>query len=214
MKAKFKLIIFAIMISSGIINAQSPLTEFKIGVLNPSGVESGMFFGINSGRMIDEAVSWSISLDVFTDSYTKDMVIDTTAASPGGATITDNVTEIENSTVYIPLLVKLNYEKNMETGLVLRGGAGIGYAFMWLNENNYRDNIEETRFFSGLTYRFSAGLGIQISSSANLFLDAEYNGGDVSRNKGENSTGLPVRSEVDMSGLGLRIGISIFNFGF
>ena len=213
MKTHLK-VILAVLIGTGIMNAQSPTTEFKIGVLNPSGMESGLFFGVNSGRMIDEAMSWSISLDVFMDSYTEEMVIDTLAGGGGTPTITDNVTEIENSSFYLPVMVKLNYEKNLETGLVLRGGAGVGYALMWVNENNYRDDIEKTRFFSGFTYRFSAGLGIQISSSANLFIDAEYNGGDVSRDKGENSAGLPVRSEIDMSGLGLRIGVSIFNFGF
>lgn len=212
-KIRFSILALTLLVISSVWG-QNPFTEFKIGFLAPSGAEKGLFFGVNSGRMIDEALSWSVSLDMYSKSYSKSMEIDTIAGVSGSVNEINNVTEIENSTLYLPLLIRLNYEKNLPSGFVVRGGAGIGYAFLWANEDNYRDNIEETRFYSGLTYRFSGGVGLQISSSANLLIDLEYNGGEVSRDKGKNSAGLPVRAAIDMSGLGIRVGVSIFNFGF
>jgi hypothetical protein len=193
--------------------AQNPFTEFKLGFLSPADADKGLFFGVNSGRMIDEAVSWSLAVDFYTSSFTKESTIEPQNGE-GVPQDQEVVTEIENSSFYMPLLARLNYERNLPSGLVLRGGAGIGYALMWINENNYSEGIEKTRFYSGLAYRLNAGVGIQISSTANFFLDLEYNGGEVSRDRGRNDAGLPVRSDVSMAGVGLRLGVSIFNFGF
>ena len=207
MKNRNRIFLLALFISANMAIAQNPFTEFKLGVFAPSGVESGIFFGVNTGRMIDEAVSFSVAVDMYTNSSTQESEI----FQGEEPTI---VTEIENSTYYFPVLVKLNYERNLQSGMVIRGSAGIGYSFMWVNENNYLENINQTRYYSGLAWRMAGGIGIQISSSSNLFVDLAYNSSKVSRDKGENAQGLPTRTEIDMSGFSFRIGVSIFNLGF
>jgi opacity protein-like surface antigen len=204
---KNRLLIISLLFASQVVLGQNPFTEFKLGFLSPSGSENGIFFGVNSGRMLDEAVSFSLSLDMYTKQYTKEAEV----YDPNDPA---RAIEVENSHYYFPVLAKLNYERNLQSGLVIRGSGGIGWGMMWVNENNYLENVSDTRFYSGFAWRVGGGAGMQISSTSNLFVDIEYNGNQVSRSRGENSQGLPTRAEIDMSGLSLRIGISIFNLGF
>jgi opacity protein-like surface antigen len=201
-----------LLMASMSMQAQAPFTEFKFGFLSPAGAKTGVFFGLNSGRMIDEALSYSFAMDVYHRSYIEESEID--ADGLDGVDERIIAREIDFSSTYIPLLIKLNYEKNLESGFVLRAGAGIGYGFMWVNESNYVDQIEKTRFYTGLAWRLTGGAGMQISTSANLFAEVGYSGGSVGRDKGESNTGLPLRSEVDMNAFVFRIGVSIFNLGF
>jgi len=56
-------------------------------------------------------------------------------------------------------------------------------------------------------------LPFPISRSGDLFAEVSYHAGSPSRGEGENAEGLPVRTEVDMSGIMIRGGIRIYDFG-
>ena len=49
---------------------------------------------------------------------------------------------------------------------------------------------------------------------ANLFVDGMYNSSKVKRNEGTTEAGLPTWEELDLSGLGVRVGVSIVGFGW
>ena len=114
----------------------------------------------------------------------------------------------------MPIMFKLTFDKKLSQAspFMIRGSAGLGYQFLWNKEENYLEDKKDTRFYHGFAYQVSAGAGIEMSSSAILFAEAFYHGGKVKRNKTD-TAGLPTWSEVDMSGVGIRIGINFVNFG-
>ncbi len=193
----------------------TPYTEFKVGYLNPSDAKAGYIFGLNMGRMIDESVSWSFELNYFQKTFNKT----TTVASEQdlqGNIIKTKQTEIDLTTRIIPLFLKLNFESPLgrRSPLYARGSAGIGWEFLWSKENNYLEKTFQTRYFNGFGWQVSGGLGFQISSSANLFADLFYNGSKVKRGEKKNELGYPTWQELNISGLGVRVGISIVGFGW
>jgi hypothetical protein len=74
-------------------------------------------------------------------------------------------------------------------------------------------NIDETRFYSGFAWQVGAGVSVPMSRNSDVFAEALYLGGTPSKDEGK-ELGLPVRTEVDMSGLMIRLGIRLYNFGF
>jgi hypothetical protein len=89
----------------------------------------------------------------------------------------------------------------------------VGYELMWVNEVNYVENIDDTRFYSGFAWQVGAGASIPMSRNSDIFAEALYHGGTPSKDEGKEFD-LPVRTEVDMSGLMIRLGIRLYNFGF
>ncbi|GAB4340581.1 MAG: hypothetical protein Kow0037_26550 [Calditrichia bacterium] len=195
--------------------ARAPFTEFKVGQFNPKKVKAGYLFGVNLGRMIDESISWSFEFNYFQKNYRET----TSFVGEGTHNLDDPVIvqlEQEFTTRMLPLFFKLNYEHPLGAGspFYARASAGLGWELLWNREVNYLENKKSTRFYHGFGWTGSGGVGFAISSSANLFCDLFYNSSKVKRNKKKNEIGLPSWEELDVSGLGFRIGISIVGFGW
>ena len=195
--------------------ARAPFTEFKVGYLSPNDAKAGYIFGINLGRMIDESLSWSFDFNYFQKGYKKTTTVNK-YKTPGGLEIEQVQREMEFTTRIIPLFAKLNYEHPIgyKSPFYLRASAGLGWELLWNKEDNYVDDVHKTRFFHGFGWQGSAGFGMEISSSANFFVDAIYNGSTVKRNKKTTELGLPTWEELDISGFGFRVGVSIVGFGW
>ncbi len=207
--------IFLILFSlSEVVFAKTPFTEFKVGYLDPRDTKAGYIFGINVGRMIDESLSWSFELNYFQKNYKK--ITDVAVSQNGLNRYSTKELRVELTSRIVPLFLKLNYEHSVRPGspLYARASGGVGWEFVWNKENNYDTNQFKNRFFNGFGWQLSGGLGFEISSSANLFIDAFYNESKVKRNKKTNSLGYPTWEELDISGLGVRLGISIVGFGW
>ncbi len=95
----------------------------------------------------------------------------------------------------------------------LRFTGGVGYELLWVNENNYdpANLVDDLRFYSGFGWQVGAGVSLPMSRNSDLFAEALYHGGSPSKDKGTKA-GLPVREEVDMSGLMIKLGIRLYNF--
>jgi hypothetical protein len=196
----------------GILLAQKPVTELHAGILMPSGAQNGFIGGISMGRAIDDNLTWAVEADYYVKTYTEE-----TEVPGGGSGSVDEdliITKIENSTRMLPVLFKLAYTTPLSPSLDVRFSGGLGYEFMWNTEINHEENIDQTRHYNGFAWFIGGGVSLPISRAADLFIEANYHSGNPSRGEGTNEAGLPVRTEVDMSGAMIRAGIKIFNFGF
>ncbi len=192
--------------------AQKSFTDFKAGLLMPADAKTGFLGGVGFGKMVDENIGAGFEIGIYSKSYTEETTVDTNRT--GNVDPVTYRTEIENSTIMIPLMFHLVYITQAGSNFDIRFTAGVGYELMWNSENNYKDGYEDTRFYSGFAWQIGAGASIPISRNADFFGEALYHGGSPSRDEGETALGLPERSEVDMSGMIFRLGIRLYNFGF
>jgi hypothetical protein len=212
MKNIFTIFVLTIVFSTNIF-AQGSFTDFKIGLLMPSDAETGFIGGIGFGKMVDENIGAGLEISYYGKTFTKEEEVDNdpgTGGIPGTTTI---LTEIENSTTLIPIIFNIVLVTQAGPSFDLRFTAGVGYELMWVNEVNYKENIDETRFYSGFAWQAGAGLSLPMSRNSDVFAEALYHGGTPSKDEGK-EFGLPVRTEIDMSGLMFRLGIRLYNFGF
>jgi hypothetical protein len=191
--------------------SQDNSTEFHVGLLIPKAAKSGFIGGINLGRVIDENIGWTVEFNYYGKSYKKEELSARTVEN--GIVIDETVTEIDNSITMIPVFFKLIFLSPVSPKFDMRVGGGIGYEVLWNKENNYITNEHETRFYHGFAWEIGAGISTQLSRASDLFMDIIYHNGSPSRS-GETKEGLPVRKELNMSGIIFRAGIRIYNIGF
>lgn len=194
--------------------AQTPFSEFKVGYFNPKDAKAGYLFGVNLGRMIDESLSWSFELNYFQKTFRKETTVATEKDKLGQ--YKTKQLEVDMTSRIIPVFAKLNYEHPLgyKSPFYIRGSAGLGWEFVWNKEDNYETGEHKNPFFHGFGWQVSGGVGLEISSSANLFADVMYNQSTVKRNKEENELGYPTWQELNISGIGARVGVSIVGFGW
>ena len=196
------------MMISGSVYAQRAMYEVKFGTLFPQDTETGLIVGLGYGQMMDENIAWSFEVDYFWRTYTKESTVE---VNSGPATTTTVVTEIENATKMLPVMGRITYLTQVAPNLDLRLTGGLGYAFLWNSASNYEINTEDSDFFSGFAWELGAGLSIPISRAADFFGEVNYFGSVPSKDEGETVEGLPKRTEIDMSGIMLRIGIRLYH---
>lgn len=205
---KRNVLVITILIAATSVYSQNTIFELKGGALFPEGTEMGVTIGLGVGRMLDENIGWSFEADYFWRTYTKETTV---KIDEGTATETTIATEIENSTKMLPLLGKLIYLTQIAPDLDLRVSGGLGYAFLWNTESNYLINAEKSNSYSGFAWEIGAGISIPISRAADFYGELNYFSSKPSRDEGETANGLPQRTEIDMSGLMVRVGIRIYN---
>lgn len=188
--------------------AQHTIFEAEGGALFPQDTETGTIIGLVAGRMADENLGWAFEAQYFWRTFTKEYTVAETGGATQEATI---VTEIENSTKMLPIMGKIIYLSQIAPSLDIRISGGIGYAFLWNNEANYVVNVEESKSYSGFAWQLGAGLSLPISRAADFFGEMDYFYSMPSRDAGTTQAGLPQRTEIDMSGLLLRIGVRFYN---
>ncbi|RMI28092.1 MAG: hypothetical protein D6681_00030 [Calditrichaeota bacterium] len=191
-----------------------PFTEFKFGFLDPEDTGSGNLIGISTGRRIDNRLFWGLEVNYFRTVYQQVTTIADTIL--GGAGVKTKQLELKFTTTVIPIFLKLDYELKLgpRSPFYFRASGALGWELIWNNENNFLLDIERTRFFQGLGWQLTTGLGIRISDKGLLFVDAIYNNAVASRNRERNELGLPIFQEIDVSGFGFKAGINIVGLGF
>ncbi|MGD9899436.1 MAG: outer membrane beta-barrel protein [Calditrichaceae bacterium] len=192
--------------------AQHPFTEFKVGFLDPSGASTGFYGGVNFGRAVDENVGVSLGLDVYRRSYTEETVIKNVEVGEGVRQ--DIAKSIDQSITMIPIFLQFHYTGNLSPVFNLRVTGGFGYELLWNGVTNYETKEDDTEFYGGWGWHLDAGVSYPLSRASDLYGEVTYTGGSPSRDAGETADGLPVRSEIDMSGFGARIGIRLYGLGF
>ncbi len=214
-KLLFPFVIIAIVASSGFCRA--PFTEFKVGYFYPKDVKSGWLFGANFGRMIDESLSWSFEANYFQKGV-KETVKDYELNLPNNVTAKGRHLTLESTTRILSLFGKLNYEHPLapQSPFYIRASAGLGWEMLWDKEDNYDapEPVHSKHFFHGFGWQGSAGVGLAISSSANFFVDLFYNNSNVKRNTSSKTDWVKSWEEINISGIGIKFGVSIVGFGW
>jgi len=192
--------------------SQNKMTEFNVGLLAPADAEGGFFGGVNFGRMVDEKIGISLGVHVYHSSYTKESKVGEDDGN-GQIVTSQTATELDQSATLIPLYLQFHYTGPITQSLDLKVTAGLGYELLWNSVTNFREDKERTDFFSGFGWNVGAGISIPISSASDFYGEVLYHGGTPSSDEGKTDEGLPLRTEVDMSGLGLRIGLRLYSIG-
>jgi hypothetical protein len=207
-----RIAIFVLLLLTTSAFSQGGFTDFQVGVLMPADAQTGFVGGVFSGKMVDNNMGYGFEINYYSKGYTKETKV---ASGADGQVSEDRiVTEIENSTTLIPILFKLVYAGQAGPNFDYRAFAGVGYQLLWNSETNHLEGKDESRFYSGFAWQLGVGANYPISRSADVFGELAYHGGSPSRDEGETIAGLPVRTEVDMGGLMLRVGVRLINFGF
>ena len=194
-----------------------PKSVFAInaGYLNPKGTEAGMMIGGVLSTAIDEAVNIGFGFDIFHKTYSEHSEVAGENNDKGLTTSIDTLL-VEYSRTVIPLMLALNikipaiklYEnRNLFFGYFVH--AGIGYEFLISKERNYDPDINtnQTRKFGGLGWQGAAGIFYDVGSRSTVTATVLYNSSEVSRDITESKKGLPITERVNLSGLGLRLGV-------
>ncbi|HDQ00362.1 MAG TPA: hypothetical protein ENN22_14440 [bacterium] len=181
-------------------------TTLKVGYYNPKGAKAGFLFGGNYSWVVDESVDIGIAVDYFRKNYTEETTI-AESVSPGGTVENEIRTEAEFTTNILPIYGILNVKFPAGRYLDYYLSGGLGYAMLFSTEQTFGEGgSKQNRFYSGFKWLASAGFMYQVGSRSSFLAEVFYDGTKVSRDK-KNEAGAPVRYEVNLSGLGFRVGI-------
>ena len=209
MNGKKWMIFFLIVGAAGTVFSQGvSVLELRGGYLDPKDTKSGLIFGGSYGIAVDERVDISLGFDVFHRNYTEDTAVaDTNYIS--GVNETTVMRELEYNTTLLPIHADVTVRFPFEPPLYWFFSGGITYRFLFNKELNYQEDVSEKRTYQGLGWRLRAGIEYTIGSRSSIILGAMYNIGRVKRNSSETPAGLPVWSEVDISGFGFFGGLRL-----
>jgi len=182
--------------------------SIRASYFSPSDARAGFAFGGSVGTMIDEAVEIGVGADIFYRNYRKDTQV-ADADYPSGTSVTTYEREVQYDTVIFPVMLELKAKfPALWKGTVFAHG-GVGYEVLWNREQNFATKVKDTRWYGGFTWLLGAGLSFDLGESSAFFVEGYYNNAKVRRNLKDAIKDLPVFEEVDLSGLGARIGFSL-----
>jgi len=184
------------------------VTTIKVGYFDPKGSKSGFIFGGSYSWVVDEAIDVGIAVDYFRKNYTDETEIAKTVTD-GKLVEKEIVKNAEFTTNIVPVygMVNVKFPAGLYLDYFLSGG--MGYEMLFSSEQIFGENeSKKSRFYSGFKWIVSAGIKYRIGSRSSFIAEAFYDGTKVSRNK-KVEQGAPVRTEVDLSGVGIRIGIRL-----
>ena len=215
-KLRLSILLIIVMLGSVAVTAHAqakPFTQFRFGTLNPKDAQSGLILGVRTGRDFDNMVMVGFSADLFWKTYTEESEIADSVTS-GGVTVTTVQRDVEYKTMLLPLMFTADVKIPVENSPIRPYfGGGIGYQLLFNKEENFEDNISDSRFYGGFGWMFELGAEYMMSPHTAFYLEGFYNGCKVKRSS-DSAAGLPTWEEVDMSGLGFRIGLSLLGWGF
>lgn len=185
-------------------------TEFQIGLHMPEDASNGFIGGVTFGRAVDQNMGIGIALEYYRKTFNKEETIDTTRFNIGER---DVIRKFEQKASLLPIMLQFAYQGNIARSLQGRIHAGIGYAFLWTDYSDFETQTSESFFYHGFAWKIGAGVSTQLSQASDLYAQVTYYEAVPSREK-DNKQGFPTRTEVDMSGLAIQIGLRLYGFGF
>jgi hypothetical protein len=189
-------------------------TELKLGTLDPKDTGSGAMIGLSMGKRIDNRLWWGFEGFYFKSSYSQTTEVPDEVS--GGSVISTKQVELDYSTSVLSFFVNLSYERRFDPNSIFyyRASAGLGWEFIWNEENNYVDNVSRNRSFNTPGAQFTTGLGLGISQTGLVFADLVYNFATAKSDPVAVQGGLPIYDEINISGFGFRLGVNIWNLSF
>ncbi|MDZ7272001.1 MAG: porin family protein [candidate division KSB1 bacterium] len=180
----------------------------RVGYLNPKDAKSGFAIGASLGAEVDEAVSIGVAADLFRRHYVKTSEVATTEYESGLSETTVQK-EVDYNTTILPLLAELlvKMRASRQHAYLLRGS--LGYELLWNKEQNFAQGVSETRFYSGFTWQVGGGIMFRLGRRSDMTGEIFYSSAEVSRNRTKTPAGLPVWEQVDLSGIGARVTVTM-----
>jgi hypothetical protein len=190
------------------------MIDVHAGYLDPRDVEQGMLFGAALISTFDDAVDIGVGLDIFQKSYSEEVEIAT--GQIGETQTTTIATRLDYRRTVLPLYVSLKIKL---PGLISRRSdqvifgyfarASLSYQFLFSDEKNYELNESENRKYRGFGWQGGAGIFYSIGSRSTLIGEVIYNNCAVNRNITKETDALPQTERVDLSGVGIRLGVEL-----
>jgi hypothetical protein len=213
---KLAILILALFVMSAAVvpafGQAAPFTQIRFGTLNPKDAKSGVILGVRTGRDFDNVVLVGFSADLFWKSYTKKSDV-ADSISAGGLVSHEKRVLVDYKTLILPLMFTADVRIPVENVPIKPYfGGGIGYQLLFNKEDNFDEGKSSSRFYSGFGYQFQVGAEYRMSPHAGFYLEAFYNGCKAKRSSGT-TTGLPTFEEVDISGVGFRVGLTLTGWG-
>ncbi|MDZ7289952.1 MAG: hypothetical protein ONB44_09970 [candidate division KSB1 bacterium] len=186
-------------------SAQLHISGIRLGYLDPKDSKAGLVLGMDLTSQVDESVELGATVNVFRRSYQKTGLVAKTV-SAGGLVETTVQQEIDFTTFFLPIMGEAIVHFS-EDDFHWFGNVGLGYEMLWNNENNFLEQKKERRFYSGFAWLAGGGFQYRIGSRSAVIAEIFYHNAKVKRDEKKNAQGLPVWSQVDLSGLGFRGGL-------
>lgn len=178
----------------------------RVSYFEPRDAVAWFSFGGTIGTIIDETVMIGIGSDLFYKNYTKKTDV-AEEDYESGMTVTTYETEIEYHTVILPVMLELVVQIPIVWKCSFFGHGGIGTEILWNRELYYATDVKDSRFYFGFAWQLGVGLSLKLSQSTALFAEGYYKNSKVKRSRKEFIQDLPVYEQVNLSGIGGRVGI-------
>ena len=208
-----KHIIVLISILFTLLSAQifdrGPAVQHKIslGLYLPPEIESGLTIGYGYYRYIDDMVSAGVGMDAFWTNYMKVSSVETEKTGVGQEIITQQV-EIDMASYLLPLMGTVRVMLPFELGAFSPyTNVSLGWNILFNNETNYVNGEQTFRFFNGFGWGLGAGASLVLGEKSSIGIETYYRSAKMKANVDETELGLPIYDELDMTGLGLQIGL-------
>ncbi len=204
--------LLVIVLFSGILLASSQQNQFRFGYYSPNDSKSGMIFGYSNGYQIDESVDIFFSGDLFYRNFVDDKTININTTVAGNPIVRVQRSS-DISTYYIPLMANVRVKfKYQGTKPYVGGGIGWAMAFedIYIAKNDSTNTplIDDVNYYNGFAGNVNAGWIFPLGSRSDFTIETFYNWSTCKRNKEVSGTGI-TWDELDMSGVGVRIGITV-----
>jgi len=181
----------------------------RFGFYNPTDAKAGIALGYIYGIPIDEMVTLGVGGDLYLKSYVKETVVATEDTLFSGEVQTIE-REMDFSSYLLPLHATIMVDLPMDvSGFTPFVTGDLGFSFLINREVNYLTDDSDTKFFAAFTWCLGGGMKYQLGSSSSALFELYYNNAKLKNNKTETDAGLPVYDEINMSGLGFRIGLQM-----
>ncbi len=199
--------LFLTFVKASVVHAQAySATTLKAGYFNPKGAKAGYIFGGNYSWIVDESVDIGIGVDFFRKGYTDETEL-ATAVDANEVTETKIVKNADFMTTILPVYGVINVKFPAGTYLDYIVGATLGYEWLWSNVKTYGETeIDDSKSYNGFKWLLSGGIAYRVGSRSSFIAEIYYDGTKVSRDRTAEQ-GAPVRYEVDLSGIGFRLGV-------
>lgn len=186
-------------------SAQLHISGIRLGYLDPKDSKAGLMLGMDLTGKVDESVELGATVSVFRRNYQKITPV-AKLASDGGLVETTVQKELEFTTLFLPIMGQAIIHFSDEDFHWFANG-GLGYEMLWNHENNFVDRKKERRFYSGFAWMVGGGFQYRLGSRSAMIAEIFYHDAKVKRNETKSTEGLPVWSQVNLSGLGFRGGL-------
>jgi hypothetical protein len=214
MKGKLQVLIYIcialLFVSASAFAGQGKELSLRVSYYEPEDAEPGFAIGGSFGTAFNDFVSISVGTDVYFKNYEQR----TDVASEESETYMSTLytTDVKYRALAIPLMLEVKLNIQIIGPLSIFGHAGGGYEIFWVKELNPSAGVSDNTFFGGFTWVAGVGPSFRLGHDTWLFVEGYYTGATVKRDRKDITQDLPVYEEVDLSGFGIRAGITLMTF--